>query len=72
MIKFVVVELLILWIIKEEKIEDKGKGKDVFKDEGLLLLFIIFVVKRELSDGSGGISSLDILVESFFLLLGRF
>ncbi|KAK4670404.1 uncharacterized protein QC763_211410 [Podospora pseudopauciseta] len=70
-IKSVVAEPPILRTIKEEKTEDKGKGKDVLKDEGLLSPPTIPAVKRELSDGSGGISSPDTLVESSPSPLGR-
>ncbi|KAK0673984.1 putative epoxide hydrolase [Cercophora samala] len=70
-IKPVVAEPPILRTIKEEKIEEKGKGKDAVKDEGLLSPPTIPAVKRELSDGSGGLSSPDTLVEGSPSPLGR-
>ncbi|KAK4179500.1 putative epoxide hydrolase [Triangularia setosa] len=71
-IKPVVSEPPILRTIKEEKTaEDKGKGKETSRGKGLLSPPTIPAVKRELSDGSGGLSSPDTLVESSPSPLGR-
>ncbi|KAK4204250.1 putative epoxide hydrolase [Triangularia verruculosa] len=74
-IKPVASEPPILRTIREEKAEEKGKGKDVMMDEGLLLLppQTMPGVKRELSDGSGGggLSSPDTLVEGSPSPFGR-